>query len=53
MANSSAPPDRRLGLLPALAFYAVFVLRPLAWLIGLSLRQGDGYSAPCRSYPDS
>jgi ABC-type sugar transport system permease subunit len=33
-------------VLPALALYAVFVLWPLAWLIGLSLMQWDGYSAP-------
>ena len=35
-------------VLPALALYAVFVLWPLAWLIGLSLREGDGSSAPRR-----
>jgi hypothetical protein len=29
-------------VLPALALYAVFVLWPLAWLIGLSLMQWDG-----------
>jgi raffinose/stachyose/melibiose transport system permease protein len=33
-------------VLPALALYAVFVLWPLAWLIGCSLMQWDGYSAP-------